>query len=384
MQMKFSIFLVLVLFAACRNPEYFVQKMDYDQAIDRYSHALQYSKNEKRAKQNLIGLETAYAVAQSRDSAELAVLEISAKPEFWPQINAIHRRIKLRQETLQAQLPVLHKKGIKPKAVFMESIDTLESYSRRKAAAYLYSEAQRLLSVTDSTSQRQPARDAFYLLSDLKANYFASWENTPALLEHASQVGKTHVFIEKSVEKGVSDGTAFWECISLTPNFIQNDWFVFYSDTLLRMTFDYHVKCHLIGLNIGPDCISQTERIEQILVADGSDATRDSSGQVFMYTEKYRTETKTFITYHASRSAHGTILLELQDLHTGKLNFSPVLNGSYNFDESSELYTPITPSQWWMIQRVADNLAWDLRQALKEALSVKETDLHQKTRLYQK
>ena len=382
--MKLSLFLGLVLFAACRNPEYFVQKMDYDQAIDRYSHALQNSKNKKRAKQNLIGLETAYAFAQSRDSAELAVLEVSVKPEFWPRINAIYRRIKHRQETVQAQLPVLHKKGNKPKTVFMESIDTLESFSRRKAAAYLYSEAQRLLSVTDSTGQRQPARDAFYLLNDLKANYFADWENTTALLDYASQDGKTHVFIEKSVENGVLDGTAFWECISLTPNFTQNEWFVFYTDTLFRKTFDYQVKCHLLGLYIGPDCISQTERLEQIMVPYGSEETRDSSGQAFMYTEKYRTETKAFITYHASRSAYGTVLLELHDMHTGKLDFSPVLNGSYNFDESSELYQPVTPSYWWMIQRVADNLAWDLRQALKEALFVEETDLLQKTRLYHK
>lgn len=371
MKQTYIFFLLLILVSACHTPQYFAEKGSYDKAIEGFSSNLRRQKKNGKSIEDLLGLEYAFSSAQRRDSIEIAGLEFTENAENWLRINAIHRQIQTRQQKVAALQPLRSRNGYVPHFSMVNGIAALQAGSRRNAAAYIYDKAQNLLALTDATGQRQPARDAYAALRDLKVNYFLYWEHTNTLLDSAYQAGKAHILFERSVENGVSDGSTFWAGLSLGPGFVKNDWLVFYADTASRTKFDYRAKCRLVSLYVGSESTSSTERTETKQVEDGYDEKVDSSGHVLSRTVKYKTETTTITTYHASRSAYGTVLLELIDEHTGQVLISQSVQGKHFFDESSELSPPSAPTYWGMIYRVADDVEGDLSEELKKALLVR-------------
>lgn len=368
--MKYYCFFLLALLAAtsCNSPQYLAQRGNYDKAFEGYSANLRYQSKNKKKEKDLSGLESTYALAQSRDSAELALLGASGKTENWPRINTLHRQIQTRQKTVNALQPLQSRKGYAPQFSMIEDIDSLQDDSRRRAAAYLYEHAQHLLAITHTTGHRQPAREAYFSLRDLKANYFPYWENTNALIDSAYREGKAHILFETSVQKGVSDGSTFWESFSLTSNFVNHEWLAFYTDPSARAVFDYKAQCRLVSLYVGSESNSQSERVETTEVEDGLEIVTDSLGKIVSTTMRYRTETKTITTYHSTRSANGTIVLDLLDEHTGKVIYSEAIQGEYQFDESSETFAPSAPTYWGMIHRVASDVEFELRGRLRKGL----------------
>ncbi len=362
------ILLALVFLSACHTPQYFAQKGNYDKAIEGYSSKLRNQKKHQKNRKDLTGLESTFAQAQNRDATELAQLQTIGRVEDLPRINALYRQIQRRQQTVTALQPLQSRKGYRPQFIMVESIDSLQEESRRLAAAYLYAHAQNLLAITASTGQRQPARDAYSALRDLKTNYFLYWENTNTLIDSAYQAGKAHILFETSIEKGVSDGDTFWESVSLNPGFVKNEWLVFYTDPAARVAFDYRAKCRLVSLYVGHESTSSTERTETKQVEDGYDEKLDSSGHVVSRTVKYKTETKTITTYTSSRNANGTVLLELFDEHSGQVLTTRSIQGAHNFDETSEMSAPSAPTFWGMIYKVADDVRWSLRSEVKQVL----------------
>ncbi|MBK6997661.1 MAG: hypothetical protein IPH31_23285 [Lewinellaceae bacterium] len=314
---------------------------------------------------DLLGLESAFGLAQRRDSAELALLGEVALSENWPRINKIHRQIQARQQKLSAHGSFKSKKGFVPTFTQIKTIDSLEADSRRLAAAYLYNHAQGLLAITDSTGQRQPAGDAYRALLELKDNYFPSWENANALIDSAYQNGKAHILFETSVLNGVPDGKAFWRDTHLGESRVKSEWLVFYTDSTARSNFDFRAKCRLVSLYVSPESNTSTERTECTQVEDGYDEKLDTAGRVISRTLKYKTETKTITTYSASRSANGTVLLQLVDEHTGKTLHEQAIDGHHNSSDSSEMFMVSAPSEMFMIGYVASSIQgsihWHLR-----------------------
>lgn len=368
MRYHHTLFLALAFLAACHSPKYFVQKGDYDKAVEQYSSKLRSQKKGKKNKSDLLGLEMAFALAHKRDSGQLNLLFANRSIETWPRINTVHRQIQTRQKTVSALLPLRSKKGYVPKFSMVESIDSLQDNSRKQAAAYLYAHAQNLLALTDSTGQRQPARDAYYALRDLKSNYFSYWENTVQLIDSAYRAGKAHVLFEPGVQSGVPSGNTFWGNTSFGGSFPKHEWLVFYADSSTRAAFDFRAKCHLVSLYVSPESTSSSERTESKQVEDGYEEKRDSAGHVISRTQKYKTEITTITTYQASRSANGTVLLELHDERTGQIVHSQALHGVYNFEERSEQSRVSAPSEWSMIDRVADDVRGSMYYHLKKAL----------------
>ncbi len=371
MKSRYTFLLLLAFLASCHSPEYFVQKGDYDKAIELYSSTIRQQSKSKQNKADLNGLESAFALAQSRDSAEWTRLGVAGAAENWPRINKIHRQIQTRQRKVAA-LGTLHSKtGYVPAFTMVEDIDSLEADSRLKAAAYLYDHSQQLLAITDSTGQRQPARDAYYALRDLKANYFHYWENANALIDSAYREGKAHILFETSVQNGVWDGRYFWSSTSLAERSVKSEWLAFYTDSTARPEFDFRAKCSLVSLYVGPASTSSTERTESKQVEDGYDEVLDSAGRVVSRTVKYKTETTTITTYAASRSANGTVLLELLDEHTGKVILSQAIDGGHNTSDSSELFVLSAPSEGTMIGYVAGSIESSIHSKLRKVLVVK-------------
>jgi len=366
-----NLFLAIIFLASCRSAEFFVQKGDYDKAIDLYISNIRPQGKGKQKKEALIGLESAFNLAQSRDSAELVLLRPGELRENWPRTHKIHYQIQTRQRKVVALGMLKTQNGYAPKFAIIEAIDSLEANSRRQAAAYLYHHAQQLLAITHSTGQRQPARDAYYALRDLKANYFVYWENANALIDSAYREGKAHILFETSVQDGVSDYGDFWRNTDLASSWLKNEWLAYYSDSTARPAFDFRAKCRLVSLYVSPESTSATERTETKEVEDGYDEKLDSAGRVISRTVKYRTEITTITTYSASRTANGTVLLELWDEHTQKMVHSQAIEGGHNASESSEMFVVSAPSEGRMIGYVASSIQGSIHQYLRKVLASK-------------
>ncbi len=115
------LFLTFCALASCHSPEYFVQKGDYDRAIELYSSNIGDQRKGRQNKKDLLGLESAFGLAQRRDSAELALLAELDLDENWPRINKIHRQIQARQQKLSAHGSFQSKKGFVPTFTVIES-----------------------------------------------------------------------------------------------------------------------------------------------------------------------------------------------------------------------------------------------------------------------
>lgn len=360
--------LAFTLLTACHSPRYFVQKGDLDKAIVLYCAQMQKPSNSRYLEKNGADLESIYAQAQGRDSITLERLYQEGRDEYWPAIHDLHLRIQERQQRV-SQLPEGRtRKGQKLVFPMMPSIDSLESESRHHAAAFLYAHAQALLAIADSTQNRRAAQEAYYTLCDLKSNYFPIWEETNALLDSARQEGKIHVLLQTGGTVDPSDGQSFWESIQLNPSTMKSEWLVIYPESAPGQVFDYVAHCQLVSLYIGSECNSSTEQIETKQVEDGFDEVRDSSGQVVSRTLRYKTETTVTTTYYSSRRADATVLLELEDTHTGQIVWSTSIPGYYSYEDSSTFFTASSPSYWGMIDRVADDVEWGLRRALRAGL----------------
>ncbi|MBC7775777.1 MAG: hypothetical protein H7246_10095, partial [Phycisphaerae bacterium] len=94
----------------------------------------------------------------------------------------------------------------------------------------------------------------------------------------------------------------------------------------------------------------------------------DSAGHVISRTQRYKTETTTITTYRATRSANGTVLLELWDEHTGRVVDSKALQGAHNSDDSSEYMSVSAPSEGTMIGYVASSIESSIHRYLRKVL----------------
>ncbi|HAD14223.1 MAG TPA: hypothetical protein DCF33_17495 [Saprospirales bacterium] len=366
--MKRNLFLLSILFFiyGCFTPQYYLDKGEYQSAIAAYGLKFRDQPKKYRSKKDLTGLEFAFNTMQRKDSLELSRLLAENNDANWPQINSLYRNIQLRQQNVEKWQPLRTKKGFEPAFRFVSDVDTLAAQSRQLAAKYLYNQAQTLLSAGEHIA----ARKAYYLLRELKTNYYPYWENANALMDSAWHMGKVHILIVPESAPGISDASYFWEDLKKNPQLIKNDWLIFYTDPQARQTFTYTLKCMLVSLDIGSGNNTQTTRTETKQVEDGFEETRDSCGRVVSRVQKYRCETSTITTYSCERSGNASVAMELIDCQSGLLLISKTLYGSYNFNETSESSAPSTPTNRDMVNHISNDVEWEIKHVLKKNLMV--------------
>ena len=109
---------------ACRQPDYFVQKGNYDKAIDLYGERLRSQGKSRQKSKDLKGLESSFELAQNRDLLALEQLQIFRTADQWPGINALHRQIQARENKLSALQPLRSRSGYAPNYKLLDNIDS--------------------------------------------------------------------------------------------------------------------------------------------------------------------------------------------------------------------------------------------------------------------
>lgn len=383
--LPFFSLLAALLFHSCAesNTRPLLTKNPYDPSI---SHAAWKLDGKKKKAKHVKRLETAFQSAQRTDLLAADSLLNLAAPDRWLYINALHRRIQGRQDKIAPLLPLRADDGYQPDLLLVADIQDRETASRRAAATYLYDRANTLLAETERTGRKQPARDAYHTLRDLKANYYRYWENANALTDSAYLAGQAHILLEIDVLSGAWGSQNFWQNAGpFYERHFNTEWLLFYQNPAARPHFDFKVKSRLNDLYIGPENRWESSRTETKQIEVGQKEVRDSTGKVVERTPIYETVSATITEIHVSKNATATLYVEVLDERTGSLLHTQYLSDYQNFEETAvhvsgderalthkpftSIGCPSAPSDWTMQSRLADGLRGSLAYFCRGALS---------------
>jgi hypothetical protein len=365
-----SLLCIGLLACVAPNPYPLLKKSPYDSSVSHYAGKLD---GKKKKSKHVKGLESAFQSAQRADLlAADSLLNLDA-PDRWLYLNALHRRIQDRQAKVVPLLPLRADDGYRPDLLLVTDIAERESASRRAAATYLYDRANALLAETESSGRKQPARDAYYTLRDLKDNYYRYWENANALIDSAFQAGQAHVLLESDARGSLS----FWQPGTLlAPLYFNTEWLRFYQYPNARAEFDFRVKSRLTEMHVGPENRWETIFTETKQIEVGHKEVRDSTGNVVERTPIYETVCATVTEVHVTKSASATLYVEISDERSGRLVGSEWLSDHQNYDETfvrisgderalthrpfTTIGCPSVPSDWAMEDRLVSSLQGSL------------------------
>jgi hypothetical protein len=382
---SFLLLAALLWLASCAAPntQTLLKKSPHDPDI---SSAVRKLDGKKKKPKHVKRLETAFRAAQHADLLATDSLLGLAASDRWLYVNALHRRIQSRQEKIAPLLPLRADDGYRPDLLLVADIADREAASRRAAAAHLYDRAQALLAETERTGRKQPARDAYHMLRNLKSNYFSYWENANALTDSAYRAGQAHILLETDLRAITWGELSFWKNAGpLAAQQFNTEWLLFYQNPTDRPHFDFVVKSRLADLYIGPESRWETSRTESKQIEVGCKEVRDTSGKVVERTPIYETVTATVTEVRVTKNATAALLVEVLHGRTDQVLHNEYLSDSQHFDEtwvsvsgdsraltftpiSTNIGCPSAPSDWAMEDRLANSLRWSLGRLCRRLL----------------
>lgn len=319
------------LLFACSQPRNTFPRSPYDSEVTRFASRLT---GKKQKVKHLQGLENAFQQAQRFDLALIDSLLDENRPEHWPVVNTIYRRLKVRQEKVAVLQPLRAENGYEPALWLVSDVGNKEADSRRKAAAYLYDKAQKLLAEAAETGNRPAAREAFYTLQDLKQNYYHYWENANALFDSARILGVAHILLTNLPAPEPAAGQVFWREVSSQARRLNDEWHVYYPTFLANQPYDYVVQCQVKSINVGTESRSETTRTEEKDLEKGFEEKKDTAGRVIERKPIYEHVQAEVRQLSLSRKANGLLVVEVRNVHQNLLVVSKEISADYNYSEA--------------------------------------------------
>lgn len=318
------------LLFACSQPKSTLHQSPYESDV---THFVGHLTGKKKKTKHLQGLETAFQQAQIFDLALVDSLLEENRPELWPIVNTLYRRLQVRQQKVAGLQPLRAENGYEPTLWLVTNITEKEADSRRKAAAYLYDKAQRLLTEAIEKGNRPAARDAFHTLQDIKQNYFLYWENTNALLDSARILGVAHILLTNLPNMEASASQTFWRDVSTQARRLNDEWHVYYPVFVVGQPYDYIVQCHVKSIQIGSESRSETTRTEEKDVEKGFEEKKDTAGRVIERIPIYEHVKAEIRQLSLSKKADGVLTVTVHNVHNNALVVSKDLSAHYNYSE---------------------------------------------------
>ncbi len=376
------LFAFIGLFIACTQPKSVFQESPYESGLARAANRL--TGTNKRMK-HLRGLETVFQQAQYLDLALVDSLLEENRPDLWPTVNALYRRLQVRQRKITALQPLRAKNGYEPTLPFVTNIAEREAESRRNAATYLYDKAQKLLAEAEK-GNRPAAREALSTLQDLKQHYYLYWENTNALLDSARVLGVSHILLTNLPSTPPEKGLFFWKGVFAQTRRLNDEWHTYYVAFLPDQPYDYVVECQVKSIQVGSESRSESTTTEEKDIEKGFEEKKDTAGNVIERKPIYEHVKAEIRKLSLSRAAQGVLAVEVHNIHDNALILSEDLPVAYSYSEdftyvsgdqralssmimsSADSY-PSAPGEDRMSERLLGNMQSELFYFLKKNMA---------------
>lgn len=383
--------MAVVLFTNCRTAQKYVERGDYDGAID---FAVNKLAGKKKKKTELVqGLELAFRKATERDMRAADALIAEDRPDNWERVNDIHRQIQLRQEKVAPLIPLTSKDGYTAKFLFV-NIEKLEADSRAKAAAHLYDCAQDQLAQARNNHDRAAARAAYRTLCDLENRYFKTYEDKDVLKREARQLGITHVLFEVKNESDKVLPREFNDrVLAIGQRDLDSEWKQYHFAPEPGVEMDYRAVFRLRRIDISPERVYERTYTDENEIQDGweyvydqrGNVQKDSAGNDIKH-KRYVIVRAQIIEVHQSKAARLTGQVEVLDARTSQRVDSHEVGTEVLFDNYASTFTgderalskdsrsrignrPVPfPSDEALLVQAADRLKPSLRDELRRSV----------------
>ncbi|MES2591318.1 MAG: hypothetical protein V4608_05505 [Bacteroidota bacterium] len=265
--------LLSVFMLSCSSSSKLMNGGNYDAAIRKSVSKL------KRKKQNdkeVIVLEQAYQKANDRDNASILFLKKEGKPDNWDQIFNMYSRMSQRQENVKPLLPLHIEKQGRDAQFQILNYDAEIIQAKKNATEYFYAHA---LSLLDKNTIAD-ARLAYGDLKRVKA-LTNNYKDVDKELLRAREMGTSYVLFKMKNVTGVPLPPTFEdELTKISLNELNGEWIKYHNREITGMNYDYTILVNMKNINVSPELIKETSRIESKIIPDGFDYVLDANGNV--------------------------------------------------------------------------------------------------------
>ncbi|MGB0973435.1 MAG: hypothetical protein ACPGU9_00440 [Flavobacteriaceae bacterium] len=273
-----SLFTLLIIMAcsSVKQTEEALNSGNYNQAINIALKNLRTNKDKKGKQAYITMLESAYAKANQRDLERIDFLTKDGNEAQLEEVYNIYLQLDKRQEKIKPVLP-LHIIEENRTAQFKFTNYSSDIINTKNAlSAYLYKNANTLMSSTSKFGFRQ-AYDDFTYLDKINPNY----KDTRSLIEEAHQRGTDFVIVDikndtqKVIPKRLEDDLLNFGTYGL------NDlWTVYHNTKVSGNPYDFSMQINLRDINISPEQVKERQIIREKQILDGKETLLDDNGNV--------------------------------------------------------------------------------------------------------
>lgn len=308
----------IILFASCKSTTKLVEQGNYDKAIDKSIKTILKGKYDA---EDVLMLDKAYSLANTRDLERIKLLKAEGRPEDWEKIYFAYSALDNRQKRVRKVLP-LEAKG---QRYDYRQVDYTNSIveAKTKAAQYYYDNGNRLMKVNNKESYRQ----AFFSFTKARKYRASEFPDVDRLIEDSKYLGTSRVLVE------VSNTTPFRlppdyfdNLLAINTSGFDNQWVEYYLGRTDRtVEYDYFVTILLKNIQITPEKFNQKEFIREKEVPDGFSYAIDARGNVMKDTlgndikiPKYKKLTCTVVERHQTKDVTVEAQIEYMELHPNR------------------------------------------------------------------
>ena len=308
--------LTTIILSSCANPMKLIERGNFDEAISLSAKKL--SGKKKKKTKYVKALEDAFARVTHTDMREIKVLEKEGREENWVKINAIHQRIRRRQQLIEPLLPLFSSDGYKADFSFVK-VEDLEIESKEKAAEFYYNEGKRYLAVAER-GDKAAARSAFDNFDKIR-RYYKKFKDEDRLMKRAKELGIVYVLFKmENDSRAILPKDFEKEIKRISVRDLDRDWRTVHLNPEKGLDYDYTVVMRLTEINVSPDLIKEREYVDDKTIEEGweyvldknGNVRKDSSGNDIKIPKKVLIKARIFETYQ-NKAAHVGGRLEFFD-----------------------------------------------------------------------
>lgn len=266
-----------ILASACgvKQTQNLLGSGNYDQAIDNAVSNLRTNKDKKGKQDYVYLLEEAFAKAKDRDLNTINLLAKDTNPAQLEKMYNTYLQLNQRQEKIKPILPLkLLKEGRNAIFPFDNYNDQIID-SKNALAAFLYTNAKKLMISSDKMNFRKAYDDLDYL-NQINPNY----KDVLKLMDNAKLKGSDYVTVYTKNETNMIIPIRLQnDLLDFSTYGLNDKWTVYHSNKQKGINYDYGLLINFKQIYISPEQIKEREFTKERIIKDGVKKLIDSNAK---------------------------------------------------------------------------------------------------------
>jgi hypothetical protein len=263
----------LAILLGCKSSQKLVEEGNYDRAIEKSIKSILKGKYDV---EDVLMLDKAYSLANTRDLERIKLLKAEGKPENWEQIYFVYIALDNRQKQVRKATPV----NAKGKVYDYKQIDYTNSIveAKTKAAEYYYDNGKRKMDLGTKEAYRQ----SYYSFNKAKKYRGSAFPDIDILIKDSKYFGTSRVMVDAvNTTPFKLPPDYFTDLLTINTSQLNHQWVEYYLGNADRnVEYDYYVTILLKNIAISPQRFTQKEYIRKKEVQDGFTYVLDNRGNV--------------------------------------------------------------------------------------------------------